>query len=128
MLLVGRYTKEVKITLDSTRFATARPFTKFLHSPIRDTSLPAAQRAKSSTQTRLRKSIQKQRKSLESFKSKLSEEKHQFDVFEKHKFFLSKVHKIINSRWKSEQNAAILIQSAFRGFSSRKSYLEVITK
>ena len=126
MLLVGRYTKEVKINFNPESYANTSSFTKLLHSPVRDTSLPAAQRAKSALKYRLKTSLEKQRKKLESFKEKLSVEKHQFEEFEKYKCLLDRVDKIITNRWELEQNSAILIQSAFRGFVSRKIYFEVI--
>lgn len=125
MLLVGRYQKEVNLKVNPLRYENNNSFTKLIHTPIRDSSFPAVQRAKSAFQKRCGLGLEKKVKKLDSFKAEVLREKQQFAEFEKYKNFYEKVDKIVEKRKKSEEKAAVMIQSAFKGFSSRKIYLEV---
>jgi IQ calmodulin-binding motif. len=125
MLLVGKCTKKVDIKIFRFGYENNNSFTKFLQSPLRDTSLEAAQRSKSASVKRVSTGIEKKIKQLESFKQRLSFEKKEFEKFEKYKNFFEKVNFIVQKRWKVEEKSAVLIQSAFRGYFCRKVYLQV---
>lgn len=126
MLLIGRESKDYKIKSSPLNFAKNCSFTKFLIAPIRDTSIFAAQRAKSQTNNRVKEKLDKKLKSLAMFKDKLTEDKQKFAEYEKYSNFFSKVNRIINQRSAKEKKSATIIQSTFRGYILRKVYLKVI--
>lgn len=123
MLLIGKETREYKLKLNSNGFETNNNFTKFLVSPLRDTSITAAQRAKSATSrstvitTKLTK--------LKTQKQELNKEKERFDHFKKTTEFFEKIEKIVENRFKAEEKSVILIQCHFRGYFTRKLYFQV---
>ena len=123
MLLIGKETREFKLKLHSNGFETQNNFTKFLVTPLRDTSIAAAQRAKSATSrsTVITSKLIK----LNSLKQELNKEKERFDYFTKTTEFFEKVEKIVESRFKAEEKSVILIQSHFRGYFTRKLYIQV---
>lgn len=123
MLLKGKETKHFKLKVITQGFETNNCFTKFLVTPLRDTSLSAAQRAKSATSRST--AISEKLSKLNSVKEELHKEKERFDHFTKTSEFFKKVEKIVELRFKTEEKSALKIQSAFRGYLTRKLYIQV---
>lgn len=123
MLLIGKETKEFKLKIHTRGYETSNCFTKFLVTPVRDTSISAAQRARSATSrtTKIQQKLQK----LNSMRQQLLEEREKFDKYEKTSEFFDKIDKIIEDRFKVEEKAAIMIQAIFRGYYYRKIYIQV---
>lgn len=128
MLLLGRHLKGVKVNFSHQGFENNSSFTKFLVTPVRDSSITAAHRAKSATTRNRKHEIQRKLKKLNSLKKILACEKESILEYEKYADFSNRINDIIETRWKLEVNAAILIQSAFRGYYNRKRYLQVCNK
>jgi hypothetical protein len=123
MLLIGKETKEFKLKIHTRGFETNNCFTKLLVTPMRDSSISAAQRTRSAT-SRTTKIKQKLHK-LSSMRQQLLEEKEKFDKFEKTSEFFDRIEKIVEERFRTENKAAVIIQSIFRGFLHRKIYIQV---
>lgn len=123
MLLIGKETKVFKLKVNTIGFETNNCFTKLLGTPLRDTSIAAAQRAKSATSRST--AISDKLSKLNSLKEELHKEKERFDHFTKTSDFFKKVEKIVELRFKTEENSAIKIQSVFRGYLTRKVYIQV---
>ena len=98
MLLVGRYSKETTVKSTNIGYENNSSFTTFLKTPLRDTSLVAAEREKSASLNKLRTRINKKKQKLESFKQRLSFEKHKFAEFEKYQKFNNRINQIIEDR------------------------------
>ena len=125
MLLVGRYSKEISVNPKAANYETNNSFTKFIHAPVRDSSLFAAARAKSASAKRLKIGLEKKQKKLECFKLRLSVEKQKFDVCEKLQIFYGNIEKTIETLWKAQVIACTKIQANFRGYIYRKQMLQV---
>jgi hypothetical protein len=128
MISSGNSLLIAKLKLSSYKFETTTDFTKSLGTPIRDSSMTAAQREKQSTPNKRIHFLKEKLKQVAEKKTQLEVEKEEFKEYKKQVSFLNKINQIVEIRWKVENKAALLIQSIFRGYIQRKRLLQVIFK